>query len=64
MAPDTNGWSRSELYVMEELKRLSGEVAANGRALADLRVNLERKSAAWGAISGAVVSALALLFRR
>lgn len=63
MAPDTNGWSRAEMFVLEELKRLSVEVAANGKALADLRVSLERKSALWGAVSGAITGAVIWMLR-
>lgn len=62
--PDRNGWGRSELHVMKELERLADEIAALTLVVSNLRVNVERKSAVWGAISGAVVGIIGLVIRR
>lgn len=61
--PDTNGWSRAEKYVFEELRRLSDKVEAIDDKLSNLRVEVAQKGALWGAISGLVITAIGLLLR-
>lgn len=63
MIPDTNGWSRSEKYVIEELKRLSDEVKATRDTVTNLRIEVAQKGAIWGAISGTVVGLVAWALR-
>lgn len=62
--PDTNGWSRAEMFVIHELQRLSAAVEANGESLANLRVEVARKGAIWGAIAGAIVGVVGFLLRK
>ena len=64
MSPDTNGWSRSELYVMEELARLSAKLDAVDSNVTNLRVEVAQKGAIWGAISGAFVAFVGWVWQR
>lgn len=61
---DTNGWSRAEKYVFEELERLSGKMDQLDEKITNLRVDVAAKGAIWGAVSGTIVAALSFFFRR
>ena len=62
--PEGNGWSRAEMYVMEELGRLSKQLADIDEKLTSLRINVARSGAVWGAISATVVSVAGFLLSR
>lgn len=61
--PDTNGWSRAEMFVLAELERLSGEVAGMREDITNVRLDGAKKGGLWGAFSGAVVAVIGALFR-
>lgn len=63
MTPDTNGWSRAEMHVMAELKRLSGQVQSVDEKVTTLQVAVERKASIWGALSATVIALVAWAFR-
>lgn len=59
MTPDTNGWSRAEMYVLEklgELRRGQDELRASVDqlrvAISALNTEVRIKSGIWGALSG------------
>lgn len=60
---DSNGWSRSERFVIAELERLSAKMDAMDEKLSDLRVEVAQKGALWGALSATVVTVVGLLLR-
>ena len=64
MTPDTDGWSNAEMHVMEELKRLSGEVAGMREEMTNLRVEVAQKGAIWGAVSGIVTAIVATFIKK
>jgi hypothetical protein len=72
MSPDTNGWSKSELYVMEELQELGRRIDRMEDKLTEridgltervtgLRVEVAQKGAVWGAVSGAATAVMGWL---
>lgn len=70
MTADAN-WSKAEMHVLKELDRLSEEVKGLGgkidcidKKVSNLRVEVARHSAVWGAISGAVVGFFGWWVRR
>lgn len=63
MTPDTNGWSKSEMYVLAELQRLSRKLDCVDEKVTRLRVDVAKTGALWGALSAVVISAVGALFR-
>lgn len=71
MSPNTENWPEAAMHVLEELKRLSGEIAALRNDVGDVRndvtnvrVEVAQKGATWGAISAAVVTAFGWMVKR
>jgi len=64
VTPNTEGWSEAEMYVTQELKRLSGEVSGLRETVTNLRVEVAQKGAIWGAVSGASVAVFGWLLKR
>jgi hypothetical protein len=77
-APDTNGWTRAEMHVLEELQRLAASVETlhvritessqtlNSR-ITELKIDigkLQVKSGVWGVIGAIAVLLPALLLKR
>jgi hypothetical protein len=62
---EPNGWQEWSKYVLRELERLSAEQTSMRRELEAIRVDLatlKTKAGVWGAASGAVPAAIALLW--
>lgn len=69
--PDTNGWSRAELFVMnalqeakEDRKALADKVDALDGKLTDLRLTVAKNGALWGAVSGTIVAVATALLKK
>lgn len=65
-APDTNGWSRAEKYVFEELQRLSSNIETLHGRVTEVKVEMGRlqvKSGVWGLVGGALLLLPVLLFK-
>lgn len=61
--PETNGWSRAEKYVYEELTRQSAKLESIDEKLTNLRVEVAQRGAIWGAISAAILTVLGWLIK-
>jgi hypothetical protein len=62
--PDTNGWSRAEMFVLEAIGRIESKVDAMDGKLTELRVDVAKKGATWGAISGTIITIVGFLLHR
>ena len=64
MAEDTNGWSRSELFVREKLDEHSNKldhIDDRLRTMAEDIIALKVKAGMWGLMGGAIPVALLLI---